>query len=76
MMNSICSHCFKPKGEDVGFRTKLTKAMWAKVNLYRNQKDLNTIFGNWIFCDNCLHAIVRDNKEYLNAVELKRKLLT
>ena len=44
MMNSICSHCFKPKGEDVGFRTKLTKAMWAKVNLYRNQKDLNTIF--------------------------------
>lgn len=76
MMNSICSCCFKPKGEDVGFRTKLTKAMWAKVNLYRNQKDLNTIFGNWIFCDNCLVAIIENDTEYLNTATLRRGLLT
>ena len=75
MMNSICSCCFKPKGKDTGFRNKLTNAMWAKVNLYRNQKELNTIFGNYIFCETCLHAIVTNNTEYLNAVELKRKLL-
>lgn len=76
MMNSICGYCFKPKSEDAGFRNKLTKAMWAKVNWYRNQKDLNTTLGNTIFCDTCLHAIVTDDTEYLNAVELKRKLLT
>lgn len=76
MMNAICSCCLKPKGRDMTYRSKMTKAMWAKVNLYRIQKDLTTVFGNWIFCDDCLKAIVTDDTEYLNTVELKRKLLT
>lgn len=75
MTGRICICCVKPEGEHTNFRGKLTNAMWAKVNLYRHQKELGNIYGSWVYCETCLQAIVTDDTEYLNAVELKRKLL-
>ena len=76
MTDRICICCFKPIGAVLGYRTKLTKEQWAKVILYRDQKELGNLYGSWAFCDECLQAIVTDDIEYLNAAELKRKLLT
>lgn len=76
MTHLICSCCLKPKGKDSAYRDKLTTIMWLKVDLYKVRKNLNTDFNIWIFCDTCLEAIFTDDTEYLNAAELKRKLLT
>lgn len=71
----ICNCCFKPKDKEPGYRSKMTKEMWAKVNLYMIQKDLVSLYGSWFFCNDCLRAVVTDDTEYLNTAELKRKLL-